>query len=175
MRHLKSWHHRNSNIIFLHFFFPCYNTKQSSKACQHAGSHTMGKARCFSFRQRVYDVSTQNHDPYKRYTTFRRILRSICPESGKDNKLAPLDFTTPDRFDNHYYLNILQGEGLLGSDNALVTQDHEGEIRGQVWAYASNQKLFFDAFAKSIVKMGNINVLTGNEGEIRKNCRFLNS
>jgi len=120
-------------------------------------------------------VSTQHHDPYQRYTSFRRILRSICPKSGKDNEFAPLDFTTPARFDNHYYLNILQGEGLLGSDDVLVTQDHGGEIKAQVWAYASNQHLFFAGFAKSMVKMGNINVLTGNDGEIRRNCRFLNS
>jgi peroxidase len=151
-----------SNIIFLY-------AKSST------GSHTIGKARCLSFRQRAHDVSTQHHDPYQRYTSFRRILRSICPKSGKDNEFAPLDFTTPARFDNHYYLNILQGEGLLGSDDVLVTQDHGGEIKAQVWAYASNQHLFFSGFAKSMVKMGNINVLTGNDGEIRRNCRFLNS
>lgn len=136
----------------------------------------MGKARCLSFRQRTYDVSTEeNYDKYKRYTTFRRILRSICPKSGKDNNLAPLDFNTPARFDNHYFLNILEGRGLLGSDNVLITEDHEGEIIKQVWVYASNQDLFFAAFVNSVVKMGNINVLIGNEGEIRKNCRFVNS
>ncbi|KAG6687761.1 hypothetical protein I3842_11G088300 [Carya illinoinensis] len=141
-----------------------------------SGSHTIGRARCLSFRQRVYDVSTEHdYDRYKRHTTFRRILRSICPESGRDNKFAPLDFMTPARFDNHYYLNILEGEGLLGSDNVLVAEDDEGEIRRQVWAFASNQKLFFESFVKSVVKMGNINVLTGNEGEIRRNCRFVNS
>ncbi|KAK9984911.1 hypothetical protein SO802_034436 [Lithocarpus litseifolius] len=141
-----------------------------------SGSHTVGKAKCSSFRQRVYDVSAVEHyDPYKRYTTFRRILRSICPKSGRDNEFAPLDFTTPARFDNHYYINLLQGNGLLGSDNVLVTEDHEGVIIEQVWAYASNQKLFFEAFANSMVKMGNINVLTGNEGEIRRKCRFVNS
>ncbi|KAF3961078.1 hypothetical protein CMV_014269 [Castanea mollissima] len=141
-----------------------------------SGSHTVGKARCISFRQRVYDISAEEHyDPFKRYTTFRRILRSICPKSGRDNELAPLDFTTPARFDNHYYINLLQGNGLLGSDNVLVTEDHEGLIREQVWAYASNQELFFEAFAISMVKMGNINVLTGNEGEIRRKCRFVNS
>lgn len=135
----------------------------------------MGKARCLSFRQRIYDASTIHHDHYKRYTTFRRILSSICPESGHDNEFAPLDLMTPARFDNHYYINILQGEGLLISDNVLVTQDPEGEIIEQVWAFASNQELFFDSFANSMVKMGNINVLTGNEGEIRRNCRFVNS
>lgn len=144
-----------------------------------AGSHTMGRARCLSFRQRVYDVDFRGkyelYDKYKRYTTFRRILRSICPKSGRDDELAPLDFQTPARFDNHYYLNILQGKGLLGSDNVLVTQDHEGEILKQVWAYASDQKLFFASFVKSVIKMGNINTLTGNEGEIRKHCRFVNA
>lgn len=141
-----------------------------------SGSHTMGKARCLSFRQQIHDESAEEHyDKYKRYTPFRRILRSICPKTGKDNQLAPLDFETPARFDNHYFLNILEGRGLLGSDNVLVTEDHEGEIRKQVWAYASDQKLFFASFANSMIKMGNINVLYGNEGEVRKNCRFVNT
>ena len=63
---------------------------------------------------------------------------------------------------------------MLGSDNVLVTQDLEGEIIEQVSAYAYNEELFFASFAKSIVKMGNINVLTGDQGEIRRNCRFIN-
>ena len=42
-----------------------------------------------------------------------------------------------------------------------------------MWAYASDQQLFFDSFVNSILKMGNINVLTGSEGDIRKNCRFV--
>ncbi|XVE57490.1 hypothetical protein DITRI_Ditri04bG0095300 [Diplodiscus trichospermus] len=140
-----------------------------------SGSHTFGKARCLSFRQRVYDINIEEkYDRYKRYRTFRRILRSICPNSGRDHAIAPLDFSTPAKFDNLYYINILQGKGLLGSDNVLLTEDHEGEIRKLVWAFASNQELFFTSFAYSVVKMGNINVLTGNEGEIRKNCRFIN-
>ncbi|KAI9089201.1 hypothetical protein K1719_029480 [Acacia pycnantha] len=143
-----------------------------------SGSHTIGRARCTSFRQRIYETKPEYHygyDRYRRYTTFRRILRSICPVTGRDHKRAPLDFETPTKFDNHYYVNILEGNGLLGSDNVLISQDHEGVITEQVWAYASNQKLFFDSFAKSMIKMGNINVLTGNEGEIRRHCRFANT
>ncbi|WCJ20681.1 Peroxidase superfamily protein [Euphorbia peplus] len=142
-----------------------------------SGSHTMGNARCLSFKQRVYEMSPEEKyegDKYKRYSPFRRILRSICPTSGSDDQLAPLDYTTPARFDNHYFHNILQGQGLLGSDNVLVMEDEEGEITEKVWAYASNQHLFFQSFANSMLKMGNINVLTGNHGDVRKNCRFLN-
>ncbi|KAK2426245.1 Peroxidase 20 [Trifolium repens] len=144
-----------------------------------SGSHTIGRARCVSFKQRIYETKQEYHhgyeyDRYKRYTNFRRILRSICPVTGKDDKFAPLDFQTPKRFDNHYFINILEGKGLLGSDNVLIGEDLHGIIREQVWGYASNEKLFFDSFAKSMIKMGNINVLTGDEGEIRRNCRFVN-
>ncbi|XP_044503259.1 peroxidase 20 isoform X1 [Mangifera indica] len=141
-----------------------------------SGSHTMGRARCVSFRKRIYDISMEErYDKYKRYTTFRKILQSICPKSGRDNQFTPLDHTTPARFDNHYYVNLLEGRGLLFSDNSLVAQDHEGEIIKQVWAFAADQDLFFASFVNSIIKMGNINVLTGQEGEIRKNCRFINT
>ncbi|XP_059658758.1 peroxidase 20-like [Cornus florida] len=141
-----------------------------------SGSHTMGEARCLSFRQRVYDQNTEEHLYHrKRNTEFRRILRSICPKSGRDSELAPLDLMTPARFDNHYFHNIIRGEGLLISDNVLVNEDFEGEIKKYVWTYAFNQELFFAAFVDSMVKMGNINVLTGEEGEIRRDCRFVNT
>ncbi|CAK9173365.1 unnamed protein product [Ilex paraguariensis] len=141
-----------------------------------SGSHTMGKARCLSFRQRVYTEDyEENNNGHHRNTIFRRILSSICPKSGRDGALAPLDLKTPARFDNHYFLNIIEGNGLLISDNVLVTQDFEGEIREHVFAYASDQEYFFDSFGTSMIKMGNINVLTGNQGEIRSNCRFVNS
>ncbi|KAE8657269.1 Peroxidase 20 [Hibiscus syriacus] len=132
-----------------------------------------------NFNQQGLDVEdlvalSEKYDKYQRYRTFRRILRSICPESGRDEAIAPLDFLTPAKFDNQYYINIHQGNGLLGSDNVLVNEDHEGEIKKLVWDFASDQELFFSSFAKSVVKMGNINVLTGIDGEIRKNCRFVN-
>lgn len=154
------------------------NNVESSYLTKKKGSHTIGRARCLSFRQRIYEAKQEYHygyDRYKRYTSFRRVLRSICPVTGRDNKFAPLDFETPKRFDNHYFINILEGKGLLGSDNVLISQDFDGKITKQVWAYASNEKLFFASFAKSMIKMGNINVLTGNEGEIRRNCRFVNA
>ncbi|CAN4116777.1 unnamed protein product [Withania somnifera] len=41
--------------------------------------------------------------------------------------------------------------------------------------YAENNKIFFEQFAKSMVKMGHISPLTGYRGEIRKNCGKMNS
>ncbi|XP_024996647.1 peroxidase 20-like [Cynara cardunculus var. scolymus] len=143
-----------------------------------SGSHTIGEAKCTSFKQRIYDYDDSEERSYPRQwknDEFRRVLRSICPRSGRDNALAPLDFTTPARFDNQYFHNIKLGQGLLVSDNVLVAEDVEREIRDVVWAFASNEEHFFTSFANSMIKMGNIRVLTGQQGEIRKNCRLINT
>ncbi|PWA86603.1 peroxidase 20 [Artemisia annua] len=145
---------------------------------RYQGSHTIGKAQCKSFRQRIYDYDDSEKNSYHHHRNdneFQRVLKSICPKSGKDNALAPLDIATPLRFDNHYFQNIKQGLGLLISDNVLISEDIEGEIRDLVWEFASDEKKFFGMFADSLIKMGNIRVLTGQQGEIRKNCRFINT
>jgi peroxidase len=45
---------------------------------------------------------------------------------------------------------------------------------GLVKLYAANQDIFFQHFARSMVKMGNVSPLTGGNGEIRSNCRRVN-
>ncbi|CAL1376101.1 unnamed protein product [Linum trigynum] len=137
-----------------------------------SGAHTLGKARCSSFNGRLHDLlKAQTNDKYQRHTTFLQTLSSICPKN--DQELAPLDLQTPARFDNQYYLNILEGRGLLGSDDVLVSEK-DGVVMGLVWAYALDEELFFREFAKSMIKMGNNNVLMGSQGEVRKDCRFVN-
>ncbi|KAF8403465.1 hypothetical protein HHK36_011569 [Tetracentron sinense] len=73
------------------------------------GSHTIGLARCTTFRGRIYNDS--NID-----ASFAESLQNRCPTSGNDNKLARLDAATSTLFDNCYYRNLLSGKGLLHSD-----------------------------------------------------------
>jgi peroxidase len=40
--------------------------------------------------------------------------------------------------------------------------------------YSTDQAAFFHDFAVSMVKLGNIGVLTGKNGEVRLNCRKVN-
>jgi peroxidase len=84
-----------------------------------------------------------------------------------------LDFVSPTKFDNSYFNNILASKGLLSSDQVLLTKNEASmEL---VKKYAENNELFFEQFAESMVKMGNISPLTGSRGEIRKSCRKINA
>ena len=83
-----------------------------------------------------------------------------------------LDGTTPRKFDNEYYKNMEKKMGLLSTDQALYTDARTSPI---VQALATQPDLFINQFAVSMVKLGNVQLLTAkNDGEIRGNCNFVN-
>lgn len=131
-----------------------------------AGAHTIGKARCTSFRNRIYNQT--NID-----STFATASQRICPRTNGtgDNNLANLEFRTPNHFDNNYFKNLLIKKGLLNSDQVLF---NGGTTDSLVRTYSQNKKAFDSDFVKAMIKMGNNKPLTGSLGEIRKNCRRLN-
>ncbi|GER49024.1 peroxidase [Striga asiatica] len=138
-----------------------------------SGSHTIGNARCVSFRQRLYNQSGNSKPDFTLDQSYASKLRAGCPRSGGDQNLFFLDPSSPTKFDNSYFKNLLSNKGLLSSDQILVTKNRQSlEL---VKKYAENIDLFFQQFAESMVKMGNISPLTGNRGEIRKNCRRINA
>lgn len=79
---------------------------------------------------------------------------------------------SPAASDTAYYSGILANRGLFTSDQTLISRP---ETRAQVVQNAQNQFIWASKFAAAMVKMGNIGVLTGNAGEIRANCRVINS
>ncbi|XP_044495184.1 peroxidase 4-like [Mangifera indica] len=128
-----------------------------------SGSHTIGQARCISFRNRIYNES--NID-----SSFAKARQKNCPRAAGsgDRNLAPLDLQTPTSFDNLYYKNILNKKGLLHSDQVLF---NGGSTDSLVTSYSKKPKAFSADFAASMIRMGDISPLTGSSGEIRKNCR----
>ncbi|XP_049404413.1 cationic peroxidase 1-like [Solanum stenotomum] len=129
-----------------------------------SGSHTIGQARCTTFRDRLYNETDIN-------SSFATSVKSNCPQSGSDNNISPLDTTSPTTFDNIYYKNLRIQKGLLHSDQQLSSGGSTDSI---VNTYSSNSATFFTDFANAMVKMGNLSPLTGTNGQIRKNCRKTN-
>ncbi|CAK9149280.1 unnamed protein product [Ilex paraguariensis] len=144
-----------------------------------SGAHTIGMARCVNFRGRIYGdfETTATMNPISE--TYLSKLRSICPAAPAtkaDNNESALDYVTPNLFDNSYYHILLQGDGLINSDQELYSSVFGLETKQLVQKYAENGIAFFEKFAESMVKMGNIiNPDTYVDGEVRKNCRFVNT
>ncbi|KAG2395511.1 Peroxidase 15 [Vigna angularis] len=138
-----------------------------------SGGHTFGRAHCSTFNNRLYNFNnTGNPDPTLN-TTYLATLRLICPQNDTGNNLTNLDLTTPDQFDNKYYSNLQHLNGLLQSDQELFSTPGADTIP-IVNSFSSNQNAFFANFVASMIKMGNIGVLTGTDGEIRTQCNFVN-
>ncbi|KAG8377106.1 hypothetical protein BUALT_Bualt09G0134000 [Buddleja alternifolia] len=128
-----------------------------------SGGHTLGFSQCRNFRSRIYNET--NID-----SSFARQRQANCPLNGGDSNLAPLD-STPAHFDTTYFRNLVKQKGLLHSDQALF---NGGETNSLVKEYSSDPDDFAEDFAKSMIKMGDIKPLTGDQGQIRYNCRRAN-
>ncbi|CAN1262769.1 Lignin-forming anionic peroxidase [Linum perenne] len=127
-----------------------------------SGAHTLGFAQCFTFRDRIYD----NVD-----SDFARKKKKACPAEGGDRYLAPLDTVTPKSFDNNYFKTLMRKKGLLESDQVLYSG---GSTDGIVEEYSRDGGKFSTDFAAAMVKMGDIGVITGSDGQIRKVCSKAN-
>ena len=132
-----------------------------------SSGHTIGLGHCTSFEGRLFP----RPDPTLN-ATFAGRLRQTCPAKGTDRRTV-LDVRTPNAFDNKYYVNLVNREGLFTSDQDLFT---DGRTKPLVTKFAVDQDAFFAQFIYSYVKMGQINVLTGaSQGQIRANCSARNA
>ncbi|KAI3435434.1 Peroxidase [Psidium guajava] len=127
-----------------------------------SGAHTLGVARCSSFKQRL-----TNSDPTLD-SAFARTLSKTC--SAGDTAEQPFD-ATRNAFDNAYYSALVNRAGVLTSDQTLFAS---APTRGTVSGYAMNQAMFFFDFQQAMLKMSLLDVKEGSTGEVRRNCRKIN-
>ncbi|WVZ08681.1 hypothetical protein V8G54_022027 [Vigna mungo] len=138
-----------------------------------SGAHTFGRAQCRFFNQRLFNFSgTGSPDPTLN-SSYLATLQQNCPQNGSGNTLNNLDPSSPDTFDNNYFQNLLNNQGLLQTDQELFSTNGSATI-SIVNNFANNQTAFFQAFAQSMINMGNISPLTGSQGEIRLDCKKVN-
>ncbi|XP_044971064.1 cationic peroxidase SPC4-like [Hordeum vulgare subsp. vulgare] len=121
-----------------------------------SGAHTIGKARCATFSDRF--TSADSGD-------FVRRLQDNCTTDV--NRRQDLDVTTPEKFDNKYYINLKEGKGVLTSDVQLLLNE---STRAYVNDFADNEWWFWNQFGTSMSKMGMLQGPQGNVGRIRRHC-----
>ncbi|KAJ9549864.1 hypothetical protein OSB04_022407 [Centaurea solstitialis] len=140
------------------------------------GGHMMGRTRCSNIHDRLYNFNTTGKpDPAMEQTTLSS-LQKQCPKKVKLGQANPLINLNPEnpthKFTNSYYKRVLAYKSLLEVDQQLRYGSDTYELTDQ---YANSLGDLKGEFAFSMSRMGGLKVLTGTQGEIRRNCRVVNN
>ena len=141
------------------------------------GAHSIGQSKC-SGSIVVKDVvlNATGSEQVINQQFKNMVQQKYCPPKPTpelDAFHVPLN---PEKIDTAwgvtFFNNLMQGKGILPSDLAMFADSTTHDL---VLKYAANQTLWAQAFNDAMTKIGKINVKTGEEGDIRKQCSVLNS
>uniref|UniRef100_A0ACD5ZU79 Uncharacterized protein n=1 Tax=Avena sativa TaxID=4498 RepID=A0ACD5ZU79_AVESA len=134
-----------------------------------SGAHTLGTAHCPSFADRLYNSTS---DP-SLDSEYAAKLKSKCKSVDDGSVVSEMDPGSYKTFDTSYYRHVAKRRGLFRSDAALLADATTREYVQRV-ATGRFDDAFFRDFSESMIKMGNVGVLTGTDGDIRNKCYVLN-
>ncbi|CAI8591424.1 unnamed protein product [Vicia faba] len=139
------------------------------------GGHTIGTTACQFFSNRLRNFTSNGAADPSIDPSFLSQLQTLCPQnSGATNRVA-LHNGSQNKFDSSYYVNLKNGRGVLQSDQALWNDDSTKTVVQRYLGLRGLLGLTFNVeFGRSMVKMSNIGVKTGTDGEIRKKCSAFN-
>ncbi|RCV14266.1 hypothetical protein SEVIR_2G423900v4 [Setaria viridis] len=134
-----------------------------------SGAHTLGRTTCMFVSPRLYTFQGNGGvDPFIE-PRYARELMGQCTSMASANRVV-MDPGSEFAFDTSYYRAIKANRGVLLTDSVLTHDDEAARLVDEMQDLGK----FLAAFAASIQKMGAMDVLTGSQGEIRRNCRVVN-
>ncbi|KAI4367476.1 hypothetical protein MLD38_023210 [Melastoma candidum] len=140
------------------------------------GGHTIGTVSCPLITGRLYNFNNTNgaSDPAIN-PSFLPQLKALCPQNGDATKRIDIDNGSGNSFDTSFFSNLRNGRGVIGTDQDLWTDASTRPLVQRYLGLRGFLGLNFNVeFGRSMVKMGNIGVKTGVNGEIRKVCTAFN-
>ncbi|CAH2056767.1 unnamed protein product [Thlaspi arvense] len=138
------------------------------------GAHSVGVAHCGFFQDCLSNFQgTGKPDPTMDSALVSKLFKTCGTQFRPLNSdpTAFLDQNTSFVMDNEFYKQIRVKKRVLQIDQELALDKSSADI---VSTLASNALGFQQNLAKAMVKRGNIEVLVGNAGQIRKKCRVIN-
>ncbi|XP_022734627.1 peroxidase 27-like [Durio zibethinus] len=136
-----------------------------------SGAHTIGTSHCNGFSNRLYNFTGKGDTDPSLDPNYIVKLKQKC-KPGDTTTLVEMDPGSFRTFDEDYFTLVAKRRGLFQSDAALLD---DAETKAYVILEASTHvSTFAKDFAESMVKMGKVGALTGEQGEIRKHCALVN-
>ncbi|XP_039161325.1 probable peroxidase 61 [Eucalyptus grandis] len=135
------------------------------------GGHSLGKTNCSVIADRLYNFNKTGKPDPSMDSSFLAQMRVQCPPNSKNQVYLDPDSGSSYSFSKSFYSRVLNHRAVLGIDQQIAANNDSSQIAQQ---YDGSFEDFRKRFALSMSRMGNIKVLTGNQGEIRKNCRVVN-
>ncbi|KVI08957.1 peroxidase 51-like [Cynara cardunculus var. scolymus] len=160
----------NLNLNQLNAMFAANGLTQSDMIAL-SGAHTLGFSHCDQFANRIYNFSKQNAVDPTLSPSYATQLQQQCPKNVDPRIAINMDPNTPRTFDNVYFKNLQQGQGLFTSDQVLFT---DSRSKPTVNTWASNAQAFNNAFITAMTKLGRVGVKTSKNGNIRLDCSRFN-
>ncbi|KAK9017920.1 hypothetical protein V6N11_000916 [Hibiscus sabdariffa] len=142
-----------------------------------SGAHSIGVAHCTSFSNRLYSFNATHPQDPSLDPNYAAFLKTRCPPPPPAGAVEDvtttvlLDVVTPYRLDNKYYSELRHRRGLLTSDQTLMDSASTSRM---VLHNKRNGAGWSRKFARAMVHMGSLDVLTGHQGEIRRICTLPN-
>ncbi|KAL8532697.1 hypothetical protein ACS0TY_009056 [Phlomoides rotata] len=130
------------------------------------GAHSIGSAHCNVVSPRFHDQKKAKEiDPGY---LFKMQTLTMCQT---EDQLVAFDPLTQNQMDSRYYKELLTKKSLIEADHNLAK---EARARNVMKKLVDDQEGWLAKFTAAIKKLGEVEVLTGDQGEIRKQCRAVN-
>lgn len=136
----------------------------------------MGVTHCSFIMNRLYNFNgTASADP-SMDPILVAALRLRCPQNSTANNMVYLDqgAFSAYKVDNSYYRQLLMNRGILPIDQSLALDPATSSLVrsfggvGGMWTFGAQ-------FGSAMVRLGAMDVLTGEQGEVRRSCRKPNA
>ncbi|KAH0936704.1 hypothetical protein HID58_004165, partial [Brassica napus] len=129
------------------------------------GAHTIGTASCKLITDRINSIDRSfivlNFNPL-----FLVMLQQACPIGCDGSRRVALDTGSELVFDTSIFKNILNGSAVLNIDQSLLNIPTIYRLLQEFLTF----ERFNTIFVRPMNRMSEIEVKTGLNGEIRRNC-----
>ncbi|KAH6805199.1 hypothetical protein C2S51_030030 [Perilla frutescens var. frutescens] len=130
------------------------------------GAHSIGSAHCTVVSGRFHDK--QKEKDFDRGYWIKMQTLTIC---GSEDQEVPFDPYSQHKMDSRFYKELLTNKALVESDHNLAREPRGNNIMKKL---VDDQPGWIAKFTNAIRKLGEVDVLVGDQGEIRKQCRAVN-